>query len=116
VTMIDNRPYDIDATLQRDQFVELVRPLVERTIAVCADVLQARKMRRTDLAEVILVGGMSRAPVVRDYIEAFFGRPPAKSVHPDEAVATGAALLAHSLSQKEGIVLIDVLPMSIGVG
>ncbi len=115
VTMIDNKPYDIDSTLTRDQFVELVRPLVERTIAVCADVLNARKMKRTDLADVILVGGMSRAPVVRDYVEAFFGKPPAKSVHPDEAVATGAALLAHSLGQSQGVTLIDVLPMSIGV-
>jgi molecular chaperone DnaK len=116
VTMIDNTPYDIDATLSRDQLTELVRPLVERTIAVCADVLNARKMKRAELSEVILVGGQSRAPVVRDYVEAFFGRPPAKSVHPDEAVATGAALLAHALAQKEGLVLIDVLPMSIGVG
>ena len=115
VTMIENKPYDIDATLSRDQFVELVRPLVERSIAVCADVLNARKMKLTDLAEVILVGGMSRAPVVRDYVEAFFGRPPAKSVHPDEAVATGAALLAHSLATQDGVILIDVLPMSIGV-
>ncbi|MBK7863385.1 MAG: TIGR02266 family protein [Archangiaceae bacterium] len=116
VTMIENKPYDIDATLSREQLTELVRPLVERTIAVCADVLNARKMKRTDLAEVILVGGQSRAAVVRDYVEAFFGRPPAKSVHPDEAVATGAALLAYALAQKEGLVLIDVLPMSIGVG
>jgi len=116
VTMIDNTPYDIDATLSRDQLVELVRPLVERTIAVCAEVLNARKLRLTDVQEVLLVGGQSRAPVVRDYVEAFFGRPPAKSVHPDEAVATGAALLAHALTMKEGLVLIDVLPMSIGVG
>jgi molecular chaperone DnaK len=116
VTMIENKPYDIDATLSRDQLAELVRPLVERTLTTCADVLQARKMRRTELSEVILVGGQSRAPIVRDYVEAFFSRPPAKSVHPDEAVAIGAALLAHALAQKEGLILIDVLPMAIGVG
>jgi molecular chaperone DnaK len=116
VTMIENKPYDIEATLTREQLVELTRPLVERTIQVCAEVLQARKLRLKDLGEVILVGGQSRAPVVRDYIEAFFGKPPAKSVHPDEAVAVGAALLAHSLARQEGLVLIDVLPMAIGVG
>jgi molecular chaperone DnaK len=116
VTMIENKPYDVDATLTREFFVELVRPLVERTLMTAADVLQARKLRRGDVSEIILVGGQSRAPVVREYVDAFFGKPPAKSVHPDEAVAIGAALLAHSLAQKEGLVLIDVLPMTIGVG
>ncbi len=116
VTMIENKPYDIEAILSRDQLVELTRPLVEKTLTVCADVLQARHMRRGEVSEVILVGGQSRAPIVRDYVEAFFSKPPAKSVHPDEAVAIGAALLAHSLSAKEGLILIDVLPMAIGVG
>jgi molecular chaperone DnaK len=116
VTMIENKPYDIEATLSREQLVELTRPLVERTLMTAADVLQARKLRPRDLSEVILVGGQSRAPVVREYVEAFFNRPPAKSVHPDEAVAIGASLLASSLARQEGLVLIDVLPMAIGVG
>jgi molecular chaperone DnaK len=55
-------------------------------------------------------------PLVHEKVAAFFGRPPSRSVHPDEAVAIGAALLAHSLGNAEGIVLIDVLPMSIGIG
>ncbi len=65
---------------------------------------------------MILVGGQSRFPLVHEKITAFFGKAPSKGVHPDEAVALGAALLAHSLGQLEGVVLIDVLPMAIGVG
>jgi len=62
------------------------------------------------------VGGQSRMPLVREKVRAFFGKPPSKAVHPDEAVAIGAALLAHSLGSAEGVVLIDVVPLSIGVG
>jgi molecular chaperone DnaK len=55
-------------------------------------------------------------PLVHEKVAAFFGRPPSRAVHPDEAVAVGAALLAYSLGSAEGVVLIDVLPMSIGIG
>ena len=66
--------------------------------------------------EVLLVGGQSRMPLVHERVAAFFGKQPSRAVHPDEAVAVGAALLAHSLGSAEGVVLIDVLPMSIGIG
>ena len=65
---------------------------------------------------MLLVGGQSRMPLVHEKVAAFFGRTPSHAVHPDEAVAIGAALLAHSLGSAEGVVLIDVLPMSIGIG
>ena len=65
---------------------------------------------------MLLVGGQSRMPLVHEKVAAFFGRAPSRAVHPDEAVAIGAALLAHSLGSAEGVVLIDVLPMSIGIG
>jgi molecular chaperone DnaK len=67
---------------------------------------------------VLLVGGQSRMPLVRERLLAFFGREASRAVHPDEAVALGAALLAHSLDSPDadGVVLIDVLPMSVGVG
>jgi molecular chaperone DnaK len=79
-------------------------------------VLKAKGLGPKDVDEVILVGGQSRFPLVHEKIGKFFGKPPSKGVHPDEAVALGAALLAHSLGQLEGVVLIDVLPMAIGVG
>ncbi|WP_426752206.1 TIGR02266 family protein [Myxococcus sp. Y35] len=116
VTMIDNKPCDLDVTLTRQKLVELTEGLVDRTLQVCAEVLAAKKVAPQDIDEVILVGGQSRFPLVHEKITKFFGKPPSKGVHPDEAVALGAALLAHSLGQLDGVVLIDVLPMAIGVG
>ena len=91
---------------------------MDRTLEVCAEVLEAKRLTPKDIDEVILVGGQSRFPLVHEKISWFFGKPPTKNVHPDEAVALGAALLAHSIGGQasEGVVLIDVLPMAIGVG
>ncbi len=116
VTMVDNKPCDLDVTLSRQKLIELTEGLVDRTLQVCDEVLAARKLTPRDVDEVILVGGQSRFPLVHEKITKFFGKPPSKGVHPDEAVALGAALLAHSLGQLDGVVLIDVLPMAIGVG
>ena len=116
VTMVDDKPQDLDVTLSREKLIELTEGLVDRTLKVCQEVLSAKNLQPSDIDEVILVGGQSRFPLVHKKVEAFFGKPPSKSVHPDEAVALGAGLLAFSLGQLEGVVLIDVLPMAIGVG
>ena len=116
ITLIDNKPYDLDVTLSREKLVELTGKLVDRTLQVCDEVLRAKGLSPADIDEVILVGGQSRFPLVHEKIQAFFGKVPSKGVHPDEAVALGAALLAHSLGEREGVTLIDVLPMAIGVG
>jgi molecular chaperone DnaK len=116
LTMRDGKPVTLDVTLRRDDVVTLVEPLVDRTLEVCREVLAAKGLTPADIAEVLLVGGQSRMPLVREKVEAYFGRSPSRAVHPDEAVAIGAALLAHSLGNAEGLVLIDVLPMSIAVG
>lgn len=116
ITMIDNKPLDLDVVLTRQKLVELTGGLVDRTIKVCQEVLEARKLTAADVQEVILVGGQSRFPLVHERIQAFFKQPAAKSVHPDEAVAVGASILANSLLKNEGVLLIDVLPMAIGVG
>ncbi|HZC79917.1 MAG TPA: Hsp70 family protein, partial [Ktedonobacterales bacterium] len=102
----------------RSELVLLSGHLVDRTLKVCEEVLAARDLQPADVAEVLLVGGQSRMPLVRERIRNFFGKEPSKAVHPDEAVALGAALLAHSMESGsiEGVVLLDVLPMSIGVG
>ncbi len=109
-------PVSLDTRLSREDIVALVEPLVDRTIDVCREVLLAKGLRTEDVHEVLLVGGQSRMPLVHEKIAAFFGKQPSRAVHPDEAVAVGAALLAHSLGSAEGVVLIDVLPMSIGIG
>ncbi|HEY6002545.1 MAG TPA: TIGR02266 family protein, partial [Anaeromyxobacter sp.] len=110
------QPVSLETVLGRAEFVTLVEPLVDRTIDVCREVLLAKGLRTDDIDEVLLVGGQSRMPLVHEKVAAFFGRQPSRAVHPDEAVAVGAALLAHSLGSAEGVVLIDVLPMSIGIG
>jgi molecular chaperone DnaK len=111
----DGEPVSLDATLTRDEIVKLVEPLVERTLTVCRETLEAKGLTPADLDEVILVGGQSRMPLVHERVKAFFGKAPSRAVHPDEAVAIGAALLARSLGSAEGLVLIDVLPMAIGI-
>jgi molecular chaperone DnaK len=110
------QPVSLETTLSRAELVALVEPLVARTLEVCREVLWAKGLRPKDIDEVLLVGGQSRMPLVHEKVAAFFGRPPSRAVHPDEAVAIGAALLAHALGSAEGVVLIDVLPMSIGIG
>jgi molecular chaperone DnaK len=118
VALVGEKPYDLEAMVSRSELVLLTGHLVDRSLKVCEEVLSARNLKVEDIAEVLLVGGQSRMPLVRERIRQFFGREPSKAVHPDEAVALGAALLAHSMEsgQIDGVVLVDVLPMSIGVG
>jgi molecular chaperone DnaK len=118
VALVGEKPYDLDATLTRSELVLLTGHLVDRTLAVCKDVLEVKGLAPKDLQDVLLVGGQSRMPLVRERIRAFFEREPSKAVHPDEAVALGAAILADSLGSGNisGVVLIDVLPMSVGIG
>jgi len=115
LAMHDGRPVTLEALLTRAELELLVGPLVDRTIQVCREVLEAKGLTVHDIDEVILVGGQSRMPLVHQKVAEFFRRAPSRSVHPDEAVALGAALLAQSLESAEGVVLIDVLPVSIGV-
>ena len=110
------KPVSLDTSLSRAEVVALVEPLVDRTLEVCREVLLAKGLHAADIDEVLLVGGQSRMPLVHEKVAAFFGKTPSRAVHPDEAVAVGAALLAYSLGSAEGVVLIDVLPMSIGIG
>ena len=118
VTMIDNQPFDLDVALTRDEAHradrEAGRPH-HRGLRRGAQ--GARTSRRKDVDEVILVGGQSRFPLVHEKITRYFGKPPSKGVHPDEAVALGAALLAlQPRASSRAWSLIDVLPMAIGVG
>ncbi len=118
VTMVGDKGYNLDATVTRQELEKLTAELVERTLRVCKETLDNCGMKPQDMGEVLLVGGQSRMPLVRAKLKEFFGKEPSKAVHPDEAVALGAALLAHSMKsgQIDGMVLVDVLPMSIGVG
>ena len=118
VTMVGDKGYNLDTQVTRAELEKLTAQLIDRTLRVCDDVLNNCGLKSADIGEVLLVGGQSRMPLVRAKLREFFGKEPSKAVHPDEAVALGAALLAHSMQSGDigGMVLVDVLPMSIGVG
>jgi molecular chaperone DnaK len=111
----EGKPVTLEVLLTRAEIEKLVEPLVDRSIEICREVLRARGLSIHDIDEVILVGGQSRMPLVHQKVAALFGKEPTRAVQPDEAVALGAALLAVSLESEELVVLIDMLPVSIGV-
>lgn len=110
------QPLDIKMVITREQLNLLVEDLVEETVRVCDEVLNAQGMTPQDIDEVILVGGQTRMPLIHERLTQHFGKPPHRNVHPDEAVAIGTSLLAFSFGRSDQIRLIDVLAMSIGVG
>ncbi|MGV3620039.1 MAG: Hsp70 family protein, partial [Archangium sp.] len=116
VAVVEGKPVDLDVTLTRAQLEKLTRNIVDRTMEVCQEVLKTRGLRADQIDEIVLVGGQSRAPLVQERIALLFGRQPVTGGNPEEAVALGAALLADALDKKAGLLLIDVLPMSIGIG
>lgn len=114
----DGELVDLNMTITRDTLEGLTVDLIDRSIATCERILQEAGSNREDVDEMLLVGGQSRMPLVRMKLEQFIGKPPSHKVHPDEAVAIGAAIMAHSLSSKSGpqdMTLLDVLPMAIGI-
>jgi len=112
----ENPPMTVEIPFQRVDVERYFESLVERTLAACEDVCARTGVKPEDVDDVILVGGQSRSPIVRKKVMEFFGKEPRREVHPDEAVALGAAQYAHSLGQFDSLVLIDSLPVSIGVG
>ncbi len=106
----------VDYRLSRDEFDSMIQPLLDRTGRVCRRALRDAETKPEDLDGVILVGGSTRVPAVRRYVEATFGRPPLADIDPDLVVAYGAALQAHLLSEaSDDVLLLDVLPLSLGV-
>ncbi len=109
---------DIDIDISRAQLEALTRDLVDRTITTCERIIKEAGTAKVDVNEILLVGGQSRMPLVQKVVTDFMGRPPCKGVHPDEAVAIGAAIMAHSLAGEvndQDVTLLDVLPMPIGI-
>lgn len=103
--------------LSRAKLDELVASLVEKTLNPCRRALSDAKMTNVDIQEVILVGGMTRMPLVQNKVEEFFGKKPNCSVNPDEVVAVGAAIQAGNLQgdMKGDLLLLDVTPLSLGL-
>ncbi len=110
------KPRELRCTLTRDELNATAMPLIERTLDVVRDVLLDAKLKAKDVDEIILVGGQSRMPLVREKLKELFGKAAHASVNADEAVALGAALYSGSVDKVSSVVLIDVLPMTIGIG
>lgn len=107
---------DLDIVLSKVDMELMVDDLVKKCISICERVLGESGLTREQLNDVILVGGMTRMPLVYNAVKNFFGMEPHKDVNPDEAIATGAAILANSLDRvEEQTLLLDVTPLSLGI-
>jgi molecular chaperone DnaK len=116
ITADASGPKHINLKLTRAQLEKMVDPLITRTIDPVRKALKDAGLQAKDIQEVILVGGMTRMPKVAESVKSIFGRDPAKSVNPDEAVAMGAAIQGAVLSgEVKDLLLLDVTPLSLGI-
>lgn len=116
VTATASGPKHLVRTLSRAKFEQLIDDLVKRTIAPCETALKAAGLSKSDIDEIILVGGSTRIPAVQEAVEKFFGKKPSKGVNPDEVVAVGAAIQGGVLTgDVKDVLLLDVTPLSLGI-
>tara|TARA_B100001750_G_scaffold231123_1_gene228591 strand:+ start:405381 stop:407240 length:1860 start_codon:yes stop_codon:yes gene_type:complete len=116
VTATATGPKHLVRTLSRSKFEQLIEDLVKRTIEPCEAALKAAGLSKSDIDEIILVGGSTRIPAVQEAVEKFFGKKPSKGVNPDEVVAIGAAIQGGVLTgDVKDVLLLDVTPLSLGI-
>src|SRR6267378_3402662 len=109
-------PKHLTETMTRDQLEGLVNDLVQKTVEPCKLALKDAGVQPRDIDRVILVGGMTRMPLVQRVVQQFFGKEPHKGVNPDEVVAVGAAIQGGVLKgEVKDVLLLDVTPLSLGV-
>jgi molecular chaperone HscA len=102
-------------TLDAATLEAAIAPLIDRTIAICRGVLEDAGVAAPALGGIVLVGGTTRTPLVRRKVASFFGREPLANIDPDEVVAVGAALQAEALTAGSDTLLLDVIPLSLGL-
>jgi len=116
LTMDATGPKHMNLKLTRAKFEQIVGDLIKKTVEPCLKAMKDAEVSKSDIGEVILVGGMSRMPKVQDTCKEIFGRAPSKSVNPDEAVAMGAAIQGGVLAgDVTDVLLLDVTPLSLGI-
>ena len=109
-------PKHLQVSMNRTQLEDLVRPLIEKTLAHCRESLDDAGLQPSDIADVILVGGVTKMPLVQTMVREYFGMNPQRGVNPDEAVAIGAAIQAGIIQgDVEDVLLLDVIPLSLGI-
>jgi len=116
LTMDASGPKHMNLKLSRSKFESLVGDLIKRTIAPCQKALTDAEVAKSDIGDVLLVGGMTRMPKVQQTVQDLFGRQPSRAVNPDEAVAVGAAIQGGVLAgDVTDVLLLDVTPLSLGI-
>jgi molecular chaperone DnaK len=116
ITATASGPKHLVKTLSRAKFEQLIDDLIKRTIKPCETALKAAGLKKTDIDEIILVGGSTRIPAVQEAVEKFFGKAPSKGVNPDEVVSVGATIQGGVLTgDVKDVLLLDVTPLSLGI-
>ena len=116
ITADASGPKHLNIKLTRAKLESLVEDLVQKTVEPCRIAMKDAGVKTSDIAEVILVGGQTRMPLVQKYVKDLFGKEPRKDVNPDEAVAVGAAIQAGVLAgEVKDVLLLDVTPLSLGI-
>merc|ERR1712223_2353092 len=116
LTMDASGPKHMNLKLTRAKFESIVGDLIKKCVDPCHKAMKDAEVVKSDIGEVILVGGMSRMPKVQDTCKEIFGRNPSKAVNPDEAVAMGAAIQGGVLAgDVTDVLLLDVTPLSLGI-
>ena len=116
VTATASGPKHLVRTLSKAKFEQLIDDLVKRTIKPCQTALKNADLTTSDIDEIILVGGSTRIPAIKEAVEKFFGKSPSKGVNPDEVVSLGAAIQGGVLTgEVKDVLLLDVTPLSLGI-
>ena len=116
ITTVNNTPKHLVKTLTRAKFEQLCDHLIQACLVPCENALNAAGLSKSDIDEVILVGGSTRIPAIQTLVEKFFGKVPSKGVNPDEVVAIGAAIQGGVLTgEVKDVLLLDVTPLSLGI-
>ena len=117
ISVREDMPLHLVKTLTKAKFESMISELVDKAIKCCDDVLNSSKLKKSDIDEIVLVGGSTRIPIIQDSLEKYFnGKKVNKSVNPDEAVSIGAAIFGASLTGEiTDVLLLDVCPIAIGI-